>query len=207
MTEWTNWHEQHSGRVELIPGVDCWVWVGGSGKRGYGRVRHKGRGEYAHRAAYIEAGGDFANGPVVRHICGNRLCVRPSHLKSGTKAENNKDTAEMFMTNSPLSPDCVRGIRLDYNSGMPLLEIASKYGIAWGSVYPIVSFKSFRHFDPDLAGSHKIRRPRKLTREMAAEIRRRIESGDGPQSKLATEFNVAQSVISRIYTGVRWQTP
>lgn len=204
MIEWTTWHNRHERKIELVPGIDCWIWIAGTGAGGYGRVSLGGRPEMAHRAAYMAANGSIPTGMLVRHMCGNRMCVRPGHLKVGTKADNARDTAEMFMTVSNLDKEAVRSIRRDYDNGLPLLEIAEKHGIAFGSVYPIVCYKSFDWIDPDKRGQHKLRAPRRLNKAIASEIKKLIRMGEMSQRQIANIYNVRESLISRIKTGDRW---
>lgn len=202
MNEWTDWHEKHSDKIVLVAGIDCWIWDACHVK-GYGRVSYNRQAEFAHRAAYMEAGGAFECGPVVRHMCGNPSCVRPGHLKSGTLRDNAADTARMFRTASKLVASDVVGIRESYKNGASLQEIADAYGIAFGTVFPIVVGKTFRHVAPETIIPNGNRTPRKLSADRAAEIRRRALNGES-QSALSREFGVAQSVISRIKTGDRW---
>jgi hypothetical protein len=78
--------------VEKIDATgDCWLWTGSVGKSGYGRVWHEGRVTHAHRAVY-----ELLNGPLdlsrdVDHACRNRPCVRPDHLRSTSRSENNQN--------------------------------------------------------------------------------------------------------------------
>lgn len=204
MSEWTEWHERHKDKIELVAGIDCWIWTGCAHPNGHGRVSSRSGHNYAHRAAYEAFHNKHPGELYVRHMCGCAACVRPGHLKLGTAADNAKDTSDMQRTNTNLTHEDVRGLRRDYDKGMPLSDIAEKYNIAFGSVYPIVCYNNFRHVDPEGAGQHNIRIPRKLTQELADEIRQRLERGEGPQSMIAAEYGVAQSVISRINTGVRW---
>lgn len=201
MIEWTIWHEKHADKIALVAGVDCWIWTG-CAVNDYGRVSYNLKTEYAHRAAFMESGGTFRDGPLVRHLCGNAGCVRPGHLASGTKADNAKDTALMFTGRGILSERDVLAIRQQYFDGTPLAQIAVNFGLARGTVYPIVSGKSYRHV---LEGLSKAKRtPRKLTKEVAVEIKRLALAGGMTQSAIAQKFNVAQSVVARIKSGVRW---
>lgn len=201
---WTKWHEKHSDKIQLVAGIDCWIWSAGHGGNGYGRVRYAGQPEFAHRASYTEAYGPIPSGKVVRHMCGVRYCVRPDHLKLGTSADNAKDTALMFQTRSPLNIHEVRGIRAMYNEGVTLAKIAEEYGIAYGSVYPIVMYKSFQYVDPDEKGKHKMRLPRKLTYDDVTEIKRLYKSGVA-QKEIGKMYDVGSSYISRVVCGYRWK--
>lgn len=60
---------------------------------GYYMVRWQGRVEYLHRLAVAwKLGLDaLPTDAVVRHDCGNNLCVNPWHLLVGTHAENMRD--------------------------------------------------------------------------------------------------------------------
>jgi hypothetical protein len=81
--------------VDKLSEQKCWLWKGYT-VNGYGRFSGKGVNRPAHRFSWF-----LANGPipkelggrklVIRHLCGNRLCVNPLHLKLGTYSDNNRD--------------------------------------------------------------------------------------------------------------------
>ena len=84
-------------KVDKHPADGCWVWVGRVCHRGYGRCdarvpREEGTPRnatlMAHRVALSFDGVDMPHGMVVDHICRNRRCVRPSHLRVVTQYEN-----------------------------------------------------------------------------------------------------------------------
>jgi hypothetical protein len=64
----------------------CWEWGGYRRKNGYGRVWCGGRMWLTHRLSFLIANGRC--GPEIDHICRNRACVRPSHLREVTSREN-----------------------------------------------------------------------------------------------------------------------
>lgn len=197
--EWTEFHDRHEGKIELIPGVDCWAWVGSVGKRGHGRVNHGRKVQYAHRLAYKTYHGKEADG-LVRHLCGNAACVRPSHLADGSHKDNARDMAVMGTSRSKISPIDAAKIRQRYVDGLPLKDIADEFGIAFGSVYPIVMGKSFKFADGPVVRA--LRSPRKLTSEDVGEIRSMLAQGCS-QASIARKFDVRASLISRIHTGDR----
>lgn len=69
----------------------CWVWTANT-TQGYGRFMSWRAGRWQNTYAHIWAWED-ANGPVpedmeIDHLCSNKRCVRPSHLKLATPSEN-----------------------------------------------------------------------------------------------------------------------
>lgn len=58
----------------------CWIWQGRPRTEGYGVIYINGQLVYAHRQAWILARGPIPEGAQVRHLCRDRLCVRPDHL-------------------------------------------------------------------------------------------------------------------------------
>jgi DNA-binding transcriptional MerR regulator len=74
----------------------CLLCMCGTDEAGYGHrwYRPTHRNELAHRIAYCEAHGltmaDIAD-VIIRHRCDNPSCIEPTHLLSGTKADNHRD--------------------------------------------------------------------------------------------------------------------
>lgn len=66
----------------------CKIWTGAIEKTGYGRRKVKGKMWMAHRFAYQEHYGDLSPDLVVDHLCFNRGCVEPTHLRQITREEN-----------------------------------------------------------------------------------------------------------------------
>lgn len=203
MNEWTSWHERHADKITLVAGVDCWIWVGATGAGGYGRVKYGPSSEGAHKAAFLEAGGALKPREVVRHKCGNRYCVRPGHLLAGSHADNAKDTSLMFQSTSKLIERDIIAIRTAYRSGTSLADIAKAHDIAYGTVFPIVNGKSFRHIAPELITKQGSRCPRKLSADDVAAIRSALSSGQQSQAVIAKKYGVGSGLVSRIKTGHR----
>jgi hypothetical protein len=75
--------------------ADCWEWTAGLTKNGgYGQFTIK-RGKnivyVAHRLAYVLAKGDPGAGKQLDHICHNRRCVNPDHLRPVDHKQNSEN--------------------------------------------------------------------------------------------------------------------
>lgn len=66
-------------RVQRTEG--CWLWQGAASDAGYGQVWNGERVIGAHRAAVLLSAREIPKGSHVHHVCGEPLCVRPSHLE------------------------------------------------------------------------------------------------------------------------------
>ncbi|AWN07433.1 HNH endonuclease [Streptomyces phage Maneekul] len=67
----------------VVKGPECWKWDGGTQKNtGYGQLRFYDAVTTAHRAAWVIAFGEIPEGVKVRQTCGDRLCVRLTHLEA-----------------------------------------------------------------------------------------------------------------------------
>ena len=65
--------------------AECWHWTGSINRDGYGRM---GKRAKAYRFAFEAVNGPIPPGQVVDHICHNRRCVRPEHLRLATVKQN-----------------------------------------------------------------------------------------------------------------------
>jgi hypothetical protein len=67
----------------------CIEWQGTLLSHGYGQFRLNGKGILAHRLSYFIAYGSLTDGLTIDHLCNNRCCVNPFHLREVTHRENN----------------------------------------------------------------------------------------------------------------------
>lgn len=70
-------------------GPSCWLWTASTMGAGYGQCTtgHRRQG-YAHRFSYELAHGPIPDGNEIDHVCMNRLCVRPDHLRLASRKQN-----------------------------------------------------------------------------------------------------------------------
>ena len=82
-----NFQNQHKIRKRIKVVSDCWEWQGYINNQGYG-VINVGKPILAHRMSYTAFVGEIPEGKVLDHICRNRKCVNPAHLRIVTIGEN-----------------------------------------------------------------------------------------------------------------------
>lgn len=70
------------------PMSGCWLWMMALGSDGYGRISIRGRTRLAHRASWEAHRGAIPVAMVIDHLCRNRSCVNPDHLRVTTIGEN-----------------------------------------------------------------------------------------------------------------------
>lgn len=70
----------------------CWNWTSYKNQYGYGILKFNKNTWLAHRFSYEIHYGEIPPKMLVMHICDNRKCVNPDHLKVGTYLDNNLDT-------------------------------------------------------------------------------------------------------------------
>lgn len=125
--DWTKKrHRTHGGRptylrqmqdmVDLNPdGDDCWEFMGVLDEDGYGRVKIDKKQVPAHRVAFDYAYRNLDPDLVIDHLCRNRACYRPSHLRQVTTKEN-------LRAEGSIAPAAKWGDRTHCSAGHPFDE-------------------------------------------------------------------------------------
>jgi len=70
----------------------CWQWTGAS-HMSYGIFRFNGSSRLAHRVAYAWENGDIPEGAQLDHMCHNRSCVNPEHIRFADWETNGQNRA------------------------------------------------------------------------------------------------------------------
>ena len=67
---------------------NCWNWRGHNKPKRYGQFMIKNRRYSAHRVIWSIVNGPIKKGMVLDHVCENKHCVNPKHLRQVTTAIN-----------------------------------------------------------------------------------------------------------------------
>lgn len=78
----------------------CWEWTGSISASGYGIIRHEGRSRPAHRSTYELFIGGIPDGMIIDHLCHNRSCVNPDHLRLATYKQNSEHLQGAYSNNA-----------------------------------------------------------------------------------------------------------
>lgn len=141
------------------PNTGCWIWLGATDRKGYGRIANAvfGTGA-AHRYALMLRVGEIGDLHAL-HKCDNPYCVNPEHLFAGTPADN---TADMYAkgrqrffhfrgercTQAKLVDTQVREIKRAFISRHPTCgatALARRYGVDHSTIHDIVAGRTWGH--------------------------------------------------------------
>lgn len=123
---------------------ECWEWRGYRNAKGYGGIRIRGKGVYAHRLSYELNNGPIPDGMLVCHTCDNPPCVNPGHLWTGSHKDNAADKmrkgryrhvprARELNGNAKLTAQIAAAIRAE-PAGNTVRGLAAKYGVSKSTI-------------------------------------------------------------------------
>ena len=70
----------------------CWLWTGAK-QNGYGIARADGKAQLAHRVSFAWSKGMIPEGTQLDHMCHNRSCVNPDHVRFADWETNGQNRA------------------------------------------------------------------------------------------------------------------
>ena len=132
---------------------DCWLWLGGKWRKGYGRIKPTGSRRFrsAHRISYEMHIGPL-DGRMVLHSCDNPRCVNPNHLSLGTALDNSNDARARGRTacgerafGAKLTGDSVKFIRWLLSEGAVRADVARQFKTTPGNISLIRDRINWRH--------------------------------------------------------------
>jgi len=127
--------------------TECWEWLGGKHRIGYGNFYINCTKYQAHRYAWILENGKIPDGLCVLHKCDNRGCCNPAHLFLGTQKDNIADMvakgrhrgASNNKNNAKINSEKARIIRYWWSLGnMTQERIGKFFGITQTSAKDVI---------------------------------------------------------------------
>lgn len=96
------YHCKFLSKIKTCQVTGCWIWTNAKDKRGYGKItlspsvesglvfdtKNKKKSIKAHRLSYSIFKGPLTPGLMIDHICINKSCVNPDHLREVTARVN-----------------------------------------------------------------------------------------------------------------------
>lgn len=79
---------------------ECWNWQAGCKRDGYGVFHVRRRHVPAHRLSYAFHWGPIPDGIFIDHICHNKRCVNPDHLRLATPKQNSENLSGLHPSNT-----------------------------------------------------------------------------------------------------------
>jgi hypothetical protein len=136
-------------KAKVLGVAQCWEWQAHT-VNGYGKFR----GERAHRYAYHLHKGEIGEGLMIRHLCGNKLCVNPRHLEEGTMKDNATDgillgeTLRGEMNGKAKISEAEARYIIDNPDGHTGSHLALKFGVSKATITLIQQGKRWAHLQP-----------------------------------------------------------
>lgn len=97
-------------RYEVDEITGCWNWTGKKDKDGYGVLGFRVNGSSrAHRVFYAVHVETPPAALPIDHLCRNRACVNPEHLRLVTPKINTLENSESIQAANATKSHCVRG--------------------------------------------------------------------------------------------------
>lgn len=88
---------------------DCWEWTYNIGNKGYGMVVFRQVKYLAHRVSYQIYHGTLDPSKVIDHMCNNRKCINPLHLREVDQKTNCLQNNPGFAYVNSMKTECHRG--------------------------------------------------------------------------------------------------
>jgi hypothetical protein len=148
-------------KVDKRDSDECWPWIGTITKSGYGRTWIGDKGYYAHRVIFnlanpgmieLRAPTNKKARGFLMHLCDNRVCCNPAHLRVANLRENNLDMREKGRVKHKTGEDHHRSVftnsQIDEimslrNNGKTMRMIAEKMTAKLATIKSLIRRKTY----------------------------------------------------------------
>lgn len=185
------------------PMTGCWLWIGATSDKGYGKFGINYRTWVAPRVSWELHRGPIPDGMFACHHCDTPACVNPDHLFLGTVVDNCRDMTTRGRSargernsGAKLTPTQVDEIRQRLTEGASTTALATEFVVSRDAIARIGQGETWRH----LASRPPLTPHPRLCEGAVEEIRRRIELGE-PRAAIAAAFGVNRKTVFNIGTG------
>lgn len=121
--------ERFWAKVEKTDG--CWNWTAAKVHNGYGVFTLPDQQQVAHKVAYRWSVGEVPEGFDLDHMCHNRECVNPAHLRLATHKQNQENRAGAQRN----SKSGVLGVHYDARTKMWTAKVKHHGKVAFNARY------------------------------------------------------------------------
>jgi DNA-binding XRE family transcriptional regulator len=198
-------------KIDIKDDDDCWNWLKGKGKNGYGQFSVGLKKIGAHQFSYLINNkiNKIDDKIFVCHSCDNKLCTNPKHLWLGTSLDNMGDCKLKKRNpigskhgNSKILEKDVKKIRIMYSDNKySVNEIAKQFNVSHATIQRIATGDIWKHVDFPFS-KHRYKR---IGIELAHKIRELYKSGEYSQKQLCDIYNICSSGISEIINNKVWK--
>jgi hypothetical protein len=197
-----------SFKKRLIIKEGCWSWKSKPNKSGYSVFSYKKKPFYAHRFSFALFNGPLKEGLVIDHVCRNRSCLNPKHLRQVSQKINCIENSDSFSAINSRKTHCVKGHSLDKNN----LRIRNN-----GSRRCLICQKNHNdkinaralalrrlNFKPKNVARNERHGMARLTEAQVKEIRRMLSCGFATR-QITSKFKITKSNVYNIRDNKIWK--
>lgn len=103
-------------KVKVLKKRQCWEWLSCTSPNGYGKFSIGNYPHSAHVFAFKFFNGAIPEGMVVDHICRNRLCVNPTHLRTVSPKVNVLENSQSIPAKHIVKTHCPVGHEYNFEN-------------------------------------------------------------------------------------------
>lgn len=134
-------HCKYTTDVNKFTGTRCLEWYGCmKGGRPIITIKNRTLNSYIFSCEFGSRR-ERNEGEHTRHLCNNKICCEPTHLKFGTYTENRADALRFGVSkNFKLSYEIARKIRVEFNIGIKtVIQLAEEFNVGETTIYSVIN--------------------------------------------------------------------